>query len=100
MLSLKTNDLDKHAKGMSLHLGYFDTASPCFFSFAAFFLPGHRMKVQIQSSWFPLFDMNPQRFVDIYQATKEDYVPAEVTVYMDRERPSRVVFRRMEEGQR
>ena len=27
MLSLKTNDLDKHAKGMSLHLGYFDTAS-------------------------------------------------------------------------
>ena len=64
------------------------------------FLPGHRMKVQIQSSWFPLFDMNPQRFVDIYQATKEDYVPAEVTVYMDRERPSRVVFRRMEEGQR
>ena len=58
------------------------------------------MKVQIQSSWFPLFDMNPQRFVDIYQATKEDYVPAEVTVYMDRERPSRVVFRRMEEGQR
>ena len=27
MLSLKTNGLDKHAKGMSLHLGYFDTAS-------------------------------------------------------------------------
>ena len=32
------------------------------------FLKGHRVMVQIQSSWFPMFDRNPQTFVDIYHA--------------------------------
>lgn len=38
------------------------------------FLPGHRIMVQVQSSWFPLYDRNPQTFVDsIFFARREDY---------------------------
>jgi len=41
------------------------------------FLPGHRIMVQIQSSWFPLYDRNPQSFVpNIMVAKPEDYVKA------------------------
>lgn len=40
------------------------------------FRPGHRIMIQIQSSWFPLVDRNPQKFVDIYQARKEDFQKA------------------------
>jgi len=41
------------------------------------FLPGHRIMVQIQSSWFPLYDRNPQKFVpNIMFAKPEDYVKA------------------------
>jgi predicted acyl esterase len=41
------------------------------------FVPGHRIMVQIQSSWFPLYDRNPQRFVaNIMYATLEDYTKA------------------------
>ena len=38
------------------------------------FLKGHRLMVQIQSSWFPMFDRNPQTFVDIYHA-KDSRLP-------------------------
>ena len=37
------------------------------------FLKGHRVMVQVQSSWFPMFDRNPQTFVDIYHAKPGDY---------------------------
>ncbi len=38
------------------------------------FLPGHRMMVQVQSSWFPLYDRNPQTFVpNIFWAKPGDY---------------------------
>ncbi len=41
------------------------------------FLPGHRIMVQVQSSWFPLYDRNPQRYVDnIFFARPSDYVAA------------------------
>ncbi|HUB33831.1 MAG TPA: CocE/NonD family hydrolase [Bryobacteraceae bacterium] len=46
------------------------------------FLPGHRIMVQIQSSWFPLYDRNPQTFVsNIFFARPEDYVKATQSVY-------------------
>ena len=46
------------------------------------FLPGHRMMVQIQSSWFPLYDRNPQTFVgSIFWAKPEDYRKAVQRVY-------------------
>ena len=41
------------------------------------FLPGHRVMVQVQSSWFPLYDRNPQTFVpNIFLARAKDYQPA------------------------
>jgi predicted acyl esterase len=41
------------------------------------FRPGHRIMVQVQSSWFPLYDRNPQSFVpNIFLAQPGDYVPA------------------------
>ena len=46
--------------------------------------------VQIQSSWFPMFDRNPQRFVDIYHAKPADYVKATERVYRSQARPSYV----------
>ena len=45
------------------------------------FRPGHKMMVQIQSSWFPLADRNPQKFEDIYQAKDEDFQKATQRVY-------------------
>jgi putative CocE/NonD family hydrolase len=46
------------------------------------FLPGHRIMVQIQSSWFPLYDRNPQKFVpNIFFARSEDFVKATQRIY-------------------
>lgn len=45
------------------------------------FLKGHRIMVQIQSSWFPLVDRNPQVFEDIYKAKPEDFQKATETIY-------------------
>jgi uncharacterized protein len=46
------------------------------------FLPGHRIMVQVQSSWFPLYDRNPQTFVpNIFWAKPEDYRKAVERVY-------------------
>jgi putative CocE/NonD family hydrolase len=46
------------------------------------FLPGHRMMVQVQSSWFPLYDRNPQTFVpNIFWAKPEDYKKAAQRIY-------------------
>ncbi|MBC7777190.1 MAG: CocE/NonD family hydrolase [Phycisphaerae bacterium] len=42
------------------------------------FLPGHKLMVQVQSSWFPLADRNPQQFINIYEAKDEDFVPCTV----------------------
>jgi hypothetical protein len=46
------------------------------------FLPGHRIMVQVQSSWFPLYDRNPQTFVpNIFFARPGDYQPATQRIY-------------------
>jgi predicted acyl esterase len=46
------------------------------------FLPGHRVMVQVQSSWFPLYDRNPQKFVpNIFFAKPDDYVKATERIY-------------------
>lgn len=47
------------------------------------FKKGHRIMVQIQSSWFPLVDRNPQKFMDIYHAEKEDFRKAIHRIYHD-----------------
>ena len=49
--------------------------------------------VQIQSTWFPVIDRNPQKFVpSIYQAKAEDFVPATQRVYCSPKLPSHVVL--------
>jgi len=45
------------------------------------FKKGHRMMVQVQSSWFPMIDRNPQTFVDIYSAKESDFQKATQRVY-------------------
>ncbi len=45
------------------------------------FRRGHRIMIQIQSSWFPLVDRNPQRFMDIYDAQPDDFQKATQRVY-------------------
>ena len=46
------------------------------------FQKGHRMMIQVQSSWFPIIDMNPQKFVpNIYEAKATDYQPASQRIY-------------------
>jgi len=55
------------------------------------FLPGHRIMVQVQSSWFPLYDRNPQTFVDnIFLAKPTDYKKATQRVYSGGSAPSRI----------
>lgn len=60
------------------------------------FRKGHRIMVQIQSSWFPLADRNPQTFVDIYNAKENDFKKADIRVYHDAARPSCVALPVME----
>jgi len=45
------------------------------------FMKGHRIMIQIQISWFPLVDRNPQKFVDIYKAKEADFQKATERVY-------------------
>jgi hypothetical protein len=55
------------------------------------FLPGHRIMVQIQSSWFPLYDRNPQTFVpNIFFARPQDYQKATQRIYRSAAQPSGV----------
>ncbi len=59
------------------------------------FLKGHRLMVQVQSSWFPMFDRNPQTFVDIYRATEADFRKAIHAVYHSKAFPSHIAVRAM-----
>jgi hypothetical protein len=54
------------------------------------FRSGHRIMVQVQSSWFPLVDRNPQTFVDIYHAKASDYQTATQRVFRSAKLPSRM----------
>jgi putative CocE/NonD family hydrolase len=47
------------------------------------FKKGHRIMVQIQSSWFPLFDRNPQDFVNIYTCNDTDFRSSDIWIYHD-----------------
>jgi putative CocE/NonD family hydrolase len=57
------------------------------------FRRGHRIMVQVQSSWFPLVDRNPQTFCDIYHAREEDFKKATERVYHSAEGDSYVAVR-------
>lgn len=55
------------------------------------FKKGHRIMVQVQSTWFPLYDRNPQKFVpNIFEAKEADYQKATDKVYRTKDHPSSV----------
>ena len=55
------------------------------------FKKGHRIMVQVQSTWFPIIDRNPQKFVpNIFEAKEEDFVKATQKIYRSKEHPSGV----------
>jgi putative CocE/NonD family hydrolase len=57
------------------------------------FLKGHRLMVQVQSTWFPIIDRNPQKFVpSIYAARASDYIKATQRIYCSPSFPSHIVL--------
>jgi hypothetical protein len=54
------------------------------------FKPGHKIMVQVQSSWFPLMDRNPQKFVDIYHCAESDFQSATHRIYRSGKLASRL----------
>lgn len=56
------------------------------------FRKGHRLMVQVQSSWFPLMDLNPQRFMDIGKATEKDFRAATIRIHRGGAAGSRLVL--------
>jgi putative CocE/NonD family hydrolase len=56
------------------------------------FKKGHKIMVQVQSSWFPLVDMNPQKFMRIPAANENDFQKSTIRIYHDADHPSRIVL--------
>ena len=57
------------------------------------FKKGHRIMVQVQSSWFPLIDRNPQKYVpNIFEAKESDFIAASQRVYRSKQYPSKIVL--------
>jgi len=56
------------------------------------FKKGHRLMVQVQSSWFPLVDRNPQKFVNIYTCDDSDFQKETIRLYHDSEHPSQLIL--------
>jgi len=61
------------------------------------FKKGHRIMVQVQSTWFPLIDRNPQKFEDIMKAKDSDFQKATHKVYTSKEHPSYLKVRVLQE---
>lgn len=56
------------------------------------FKKGHKIMVQVQSSWFPLADRNPQKFVDIYHCSDSDFQKATIRIYHDAQNQSKIIL--------
>jgi uncharacterized protein len=55
------------------------------------FLKGHRIMVQVQSTWFPIIDRNPQKYVpNIFEAKPSDYIKTTQRIYRTKQYPSHV----------
>lgn len=61
-------------------------------SIAHTFKKGHRIMVQVQSSWFPLVDRNPQQFIDIYHCDEKDFIKSDIKVYHNAEYASKIIL--------
>lgn len=53
---------------------------------------GHKLMIQIQSSWFPLADRNPQTFTDIYHCEEKDFVKSDIKIYHDKQHDSKIIL--------
>ena len=56
------------------------------------FKKGHKIMVQIQSSWFPLVDRNPQKFMRIPDANESDFQKASIRIYHDKKNASKIIL--------
>ncbi len=56
------------------------------------FKTGHKIMIQVSSSYFPFFDVNPNTFCDIYSADKDKFVKAMIKIYHSKEYPSSIMF--------
>lgn len=56
------------------------------------FKKGHRLMIQIQSSWFPLADRNPQKFVNIYECEESDFQKATIKVHHESANSSNIIL--------
>jgi predicted acyl esterase len=56
------------------------------------FKKGHRIMVQVQSSWFPLVDINPQKFMRIPDAKESDFQKSKIHIYHDKDHASKIVL--------
>ena len=57
------------------------------------FEPGHRIMIQIQSSWFPIIDRNPQKFINTYECSVEDFMMRmPVKIYHQQDAATRVIL--------
>lgn len=56
------------------------------------FKKGHRIMIQVQSSWFPIADRNPQKFVDIYHCDDSDFQKATIKIYHDAVNQSKIIL--------
>lgn len=56
------------------------------------FRKGHRIMIQVQSSWFPLADRNPQKFLNIYQASESDFQKATIKILHNSQNASNIVL--------
>ena len=56
------------------------------------FKKGHRLMIQIQSSWFPLADRNPQQFLNIYEADEKDFIKSNIKILHDATNASKIIL--------
>ncbi|WP_205513786.1 CocE/NonD family hydrolase [Longitalea arenae] len=56
------------------------------------FKKGHRLMIQVQSSWFPLADRNPQKFVNIYECSDSDFQKATIRIHHDGTNSSAIIL--------
>ena len=56
------------------------------------FKKGHRIMIQVQSTWFPLVDRNPQQYIDIYHCDQSEFTPAQVRIYSSKDHASSIIL--------
>ncbi len=61
------------------------------------FKKGHKIAVQIQSTFFPFFDRNPQKFVNVFEADENDFQKIKVTIYCGKNYPSKIILPKLTE---